>query len=108
MVSEATVLRAGEKSRVSSADLVPGDIVILQAGDKVPADMCLIESRDLRIKEGRWEVQGDPTEGALIVSAMKGGLSVQKVSGEFPRMDVIPFESERQYMATLHDAGLLL
>jgi Ca2+-transporting ATPase len=56
-------------------------------------------------KEGRWEVQGDPTEGALIVSAAKGGLSAQEISAQFPRIDVIPFESERQYMATLHDTG---
>ena len=56
-------------------------------------------------KEDRWEVQGDPTEGALIVSATKAGLSAQTASSELPRIDAIPFESERQYMATLHDAG---
>jgi Ca2+-transporting ATPase len=56
--------------------------------------------------EGRWEVQGDPTEGALIVSAAKGGLSAQEISAQFPRIDAIPFESERQYMATLHDTGV--
>ncbi len=56
-------------------------------------------------KEDRWEVQGDPTEGALIVSALKAGLSVESVSSAFPRIDAIPFESERQYMATLHGAG---
>ncbi|MEM5786547.1 MAG: HAD-IC family P-type ATPase, partial [Syntrophobacteraceae bacterium] len=56
-------------------------------------------------KEGRWEVQGDPTEGALIVSASKGGFSMQAAAGEFPRLDTVPFESEHQYMATLHNAG---
>ncbi len=56
-------------------------------------------------KEDRWEIQGDPTEGALIVSAIKGGLSTDTVQEELPRIDTIPFESERQYMATLHDRG---
>jgi len=56
-------------------------------------------------KEGRWGVQGDPTEGALIVAAAKGGLSAEGEAARLPRLDVIPFESERQYMATLHDTG---
>ncbi len=57
-------------------------------------------------KEGRWEVQGDPTEGALIVAAARAGLLAEELAAQFPRLDVIPFESERQYMATLHEAGL--
>jgi Ca2+-transporting ATPase len=50
-------------------------------------------------------VEGDPTEGALIVSAMKAGLSMEKLKAEFPQIDALPFESARQYMATLHDQG---
>ncbi len=56
-------------------------------------------------KEGRWEIQGDPTEGALLVSAIKGGLSINELPGEIPRIDSIPFESQHQYMATLHNTG---
>ncbi len=56
-------------------------------------------------KEGYWDIQGDPTEGALLVSAIKGGLSMTKLQGEMPRIDSIPFESEHQYMATLHNTG---
>jgi len=44
MVAEATVLRQGEKKRIPSRDLVPGDIVLLQAGDKVPADLRMLQS----------------------------------------------------------------
>ncbi len=47
--------------------------------------------------DGQWKVEGDPTEGALIVSAQKAGLAPK-----LPRLDTIPFESEHQYMATLH------
>ena len=45
---------------------------------------------------------GDPTEGALQVAAQKAGLIWKNASDHSPRMDVIPFESQRQYMATLH------
>ncbi len=56
-------------------------------------------------EEGRWLVQGDPTEGALVASALKAGLEAEAVAADLPRIDAIPFESEHQYMATLHDAG---
>lgn len=49
-----------------------------------------------------WKVQGDPTEGALFVPAIKGGLDLAEQKTHFPRLDVLPFESEHQYMATLH------
>jgi magnesium-transporting ATPase (P-type) len=54
---------------------------------------------------GRFDIQGDPTEGALIVVARKAGLDPHVLQEELPRLDVLPFESERQYMATLHDTG---
>ena len=54
-------------------------------------------------QEGNWEVEGDPTEGALIVSAMKAGLSVEAEKGTWPTKALLPFESERGYMATLHE-----
>lgn len=61
-------------------------------------------SNDSRLKEdqGRWTVEGDPTEGALITSAMKAGYDLKHCEAEFKRIDTIPFESDRQYMATLH------
>jgi Ca2+-transporting ATPase len=48
-------------------------------------------------KEGKYEIIGDPTEGALVVAAAKAGIT-QKLD----RLDEIPFESDRMYMATLH------
>ncbi|MHA6247584.1 cation-transporting P-type ATPase [Pontibacter sp. CAU 1760] len=56
----------------------------------------------LRQQEDRWNIDGDPTEGALLVAARKWGLEEGKLQSEFPRVDTIPFESEYQYMATLH------
>jgi len=55
--------------------------------------------------DGLWRVEGDPTEGALITAAAKAGLTPKPALEERPRLDVIPFESERQFMATLHKMG---
>ena len=49
-----------------------------------------------------WRIEGDPTEGALLVSAHKAGLHHVSVSNDHPRLDAIPFESQHQFMATLH------
>ena len=56
-------------------------------------------------KDGTWQVQGDPTEGALLAVAAKGGLDRRDMEKRYPRLDVIPFESQHRYMATLHHAG---
>ena len=50
-----------------------------------------------------WSVVGDPTEGALIAAAAKAGFSQPGLWASKPRLDSIPFESQYQYMATLHD-----
>ncbi|MBK1733459.1 cation-transporting P-type ATPase [Thiococcus pfennigii] len=55
------------------------------------------------VRDGEdWRVNGDPMEGALLVAALKGGLDPAIVAGDWPRTDLIPFESEHQFMATLH------
>ncbi len=52
--------------------------------------------------DGKIRVEGDPTEAALIVAAEKAGLAHADVRRELDRLDAIPFESEHQFMATLH------
>ncbi len=49
-----------------------------------------------------WQMRGDPTEGALITLGMKAGLDLKLQLDEWPRTDVIPFESEHRFMATMH------
>jgi Ca2+-transporting ATPase len=56
--------------------------------------------------EGRWNVQGDPTEGALLVSARKG-LQNPNATAYPARLDAIPFDSQHQFMATLHTDGTI-
>ena len=62
---------------------------------------------DSRLKQGSegWYIEGDPTEGALLVAASKAGLDIRQLQRDLPRLDTIPFESQYQYMATLHDCG---
>lgn len=60
-------------------------------------DALLVEENE----EG-WNIFGDPTEGALVVVAAKAGLDKEKMEKSFPRLDEIPFQSEKQYMATMH------
>jgi Ca2+-transporting ATPase len=52
--------------------------------------------------QGRWFVRGDPTEGALVVLAAKAGMKVRDVRLSLPRIDEIPFSSERKRMTTIH------
>jgi Ca2+-transporting ATPase len=53
-------------------------------------------------QDGRWTVQGDPTEGALLVAARKAGLSSDELEKRLPRVGEVPFSSERKLMSTLH------
>ncbi len=56
----------------------------------------------LKKQNDEWLLQGDPTEGALITLGMKAGMIPEFEHEAWPRTDVIPFESEHQFMATLH------
>ncbi|MEB3291455.1 MAG: HAD-IC family P-type ATPase [Leptolyngbya sp.] len=67
----------------------------LQAG-------MLCNDSALERQDQGWGVVGDPTEGALLVAAQKAGFDRNDLEVRYPRIDSIPFESEFQYMATLH------
>jgi len=56
----------------------------------------------VRERDGRWTVQGDPTEGALLVAARKAGLSSEALDERLPRIGEVPFSSERKLMSTIH------
>jgi len=53
-------------------------------------------------RDGQWTVQGDPTEGALLVAARKCGLKSDALDQRLPRVGEVPFSSERKLMTTLH------
>ncbi len=66
--------------------------------------VCGILCNDASVrKDGdRWVVEGDPTEGALIVAGMRAGLDEDILRAERPRLAEVPFTSERKLMSTLH------
>ncbi len=87
----------------------------VQAEDRQPIDGPLRSEleRALRVadrannalvveREGRWIVEGDPTEGALLVAARKAGLGSDSLDARLPRVGEVPFSSERKLMSTLH------
>jgi Ca2+-transporting ATPase len=55
--------------------------------------------------ENEWEIYGDPTEGALLVLAAKKGIHKEEINETYNRIDEIPFNSKRKYMATFHKAS---
>jgi len=109
------ILAGGERFEVAGAGYTPSGRMFKQGGTvDAPGSPALMECLKAGLlcndsllleKEGRWAIQGDPTEGALLVSAAKAGLDMATLNKELPRIDVIPFESQHQYMATLHSGG---
>ncbi|HJP59024.1 MAG TPA: cation-translocating P-type ATPase, partial [Gemmatimonadaceae bacterium] len=62
----------------------------------------LANNASVREEDGRWVVDGDPTEGALLVAARKARLGIENFDERFTRLGEIPFSSERKLMSTLH------
>ncbi len=90
--AEGSILQNGQPVEMSQA---PTLRECLQCG-------VLCNDSHLQAQEGKLSVAGDPTEGALIVSGQKAGITQRTLEQEQPRLDTIPFESQFQYMATLH------
>lgn len=63
----------------------------------------LCNDAELAHQNAIFSIQGDPTEGALVVAAGKAGIHAQPLRQHHPRLDAIPFESEHKYMATVHN-----
>lgn len=112
------IYAAGQHYEVSGSGYSPkGDISLTThsnlAGrfeDELPPTLeeCLIAGvlcNDSQLKQTGedWSVVGDPTEGALITAASKASLNQASLAASKSRLDAIPFESQYQYMATLHD-----
>jgi len=72
---------------------------------------ALCNDAELREDGGEWRLVGDPTEGALLAAAMKGGVNPRSEAVAHPRLDEIPFDAAHRFMATLNrdgDAGVIL
>jgi len=109
------IFAGGQNYRVSGTGYSPkGDVFPDREGNETMDNQalraCLLAGmlcNDARIrKDGdRLTADGDPTEAALLVSAAKFGLEREDEKKTAPRRDEIPFESELQYMVTLHAQG---
>lgn len=89
-------------------DVLKGDAPVDALADPVlprilRAGLLCSESR-LEEQDGTWVTVGDPVEGALIAAAMKAGLDTGAEARQWARLDLVPFESERRYMASLNRA----
>ena len=76
--------------------------------EKMARASVLCNESSIHEEEGVWKLTGDPTEGALLPFAAKAGLSAEAETAALPRTNMIPFESEHKFMATLHDSLLFV
>jgi len=67
---------------------------------------ALCNDAQLRFHDKQWLLHGDPVDGALLTLAHKAQFDRQRLRSEFPEQDSLPFESQQQYMATLHQDKL--
>ncbi|MDQ1351313.1 MAG: cation-transporting P-type ATPase, partial [Acidobacteriota bacterium] len=65
MTSSVSVLRDGKEQHISSTQLVPGDVVMIASGDKITADMRLVQCRDLQSNESPLTGESVPVEKSI-------------------------------------------
>jgi magnesium-transporting ATPase (P-type) len=110
------VVCAGRSFAVDGAGYAPAGTLALEGRPLAVGQLAHAEPALLRLAQAAalcndaslhqdatgWHLAGDPTEGALLTFAMKAGLNPAALRIERERVDVIPFESEHRFMATLH------
>ncbi len=107
------VVTAGGRVTVGGTGYAPDGEASVESGGGVGGALlaelhCALAVADrannavLQERNGRWTVQGDPTEGALAVAARKIGLDPAALDARFRRIGEIPFSSERKLMSTIH------
>ena len=79
-------------------DSVPGLEMMLRAG-ALCNDAVLVE------EGGAWTIKGDTTEGTLLVLARKAKLELESIADEFPRINELPFDSDKKRMITVHEGS---
>ncbi len=113
-----SVICAGQHFDVEGAGYAPAGAILCD-GQAVDPALSRADSALVRLAEAAalcndaslrqdsygWQLAGDPTEGALLNLAMKAGLNPTELKMERERLDVIPFESEHRFMASLHKHG---
>jgi P-type Ca2+ transporter type 2C len=96
----------GKRFTVTGEGYLPEGALMLEGGgdhDWEPLLHPMALCNDSTVQAGH--LMGDPTEGALLTLALKGGVQREAVLAERPRIAEIPFDSDRGYMATYHADG---
>ena len=99
-------LAAGQPWQKGSAPYTTDGQILSAGGPKIDLDPVLLPMAlcaDARLDGERRPLIGDPTEGALIVLAEKGGISVEGAREMYPRVAEVPFDSDYKFMATFHN-----
>jgi P-type Ca2+ transporter type 2C len=94
----------GRRYTISGSGYSTEGTILRSAGDSdVPLDqflMPMVLAADAVVRDG--EMIGDPTEGALVVLAEKGGIDAVQTREQFPRVAALPFDADYKLMATFH------
>lgn len=90
----------GQFSCAGAACEPSGELQRLLQAAVLASDAYIVRSE----ADDRWQVKGDPTEGAFVVAAAKAGLKKNDLDAQFPRVNEIPFTSETKRMTTLHSS----
>lgn len=107
------IVTASGRVTLSGTGYAPTGEVHLEGGEKTDERLRIELERALAVADrannavlqehdGRWTVQGDPTEGALLVAARKVGLEAESLEDRLERVGEVPFSSERKLMSTIH------
>jgi len=109
-----TVVTASGQFTFEGTGYAPNGEIRMEGDEKVEGSLKMELERALAVAdrannamleehEGRWSIQGDPTEGALIVAARKAGLHDESLAARWKRVGEVPFSSERKLMSTIHE-----
>jgi magnesium-transporting ATPase (P-type) len=96
--SQVKVFRNGELCLLPARELVTGDVIQLEEGDKISADARLVESQSFYVDVSILT--------ALLVAAIKAGFDLQQLQQQTPRIHEIPFDSHRRMMTVLLESTL--
>ena len=107
-MTATTLVFAGRAHPVTGQGYAPegsieGDREVPFALDAALVPMALCSDAVVRRDDDSWELIGDPTEGALVTLAAKGGLDVELLRRSHPRIAEVPFDSSAKYMMTAHE-----
>lgn len=107
-----TIATAANLFKLGGTGYDPHGAILLSNRNVLPEEMPLLlelvraavlcNDASLEQRNSEWLVHGDPMEGALLVSGLKVGLDIEAEGKRYPRTDLIPFEPENRFMATLH------